>query len=437
MLLLLSNIGWSQEKFSQEMLNDAGAYSEEFEDLFDLVEIPVYMEQLGENELLLENGYATAEFANPGDWLAQGKSMRPVEVTVIFTKYPKDKVFWLTDYHWLLARRLEALFALDPRFNDPVVEFHILLQTDCDNEPEAMQLFHGIQVRYEPIPESVKKVEPTKVPSSKTQATTLREGNPAAVRKIERFTRNLPDIEDSTVYNVLDRNAWQNAVLVIDWTGSMYPYGSQAMMWHAENEAKSGVRKVVMFNDGDRKKRKKKIPGYTGGIYMENALPATKPLKLMNKVKSRGDGGDSPENDVEALYVSMLNNPNASEVILIADNKSCIRDYALLSSLDKPVRIILCGTERGINPQYLNLAWLTGGSIHTDSLDLANIRELVTKDSIVIDGTQYTLTMNNLLMPVSRSDNPYPSCDRYYRLNPRTKRKVIKQQTKRDPKCYF
>ncbi len=432
--LLLALVAQAQLKFSADMLENPGLYSQEFEDLFSLTEIPIYQPQIGENELLLENGYATAEFQNPSEWSSQGQQMEPVEVTVIFTKYPKHKEFWLTDYHWLLARRLEALFALDARFNRKDIPFNILLQTDCDIEPEAMQLFHGVLVKYRPIPRQTVNSKPS---PEETNAPEPREGNTAAIKKIERFTKRFPEMRDSTVYKALDRNRWKDAVLVIDWTGSMYGYGSQSLMWHAENEAQSGVEQVVMFNDGDRKKKKKKIPGFTGGIYMEDATPATRPLKLLNKVKNRGNGGDSPENDIEALYVAMLNNPDAREVILIADNKSCIRDYALLKSLNKPVRIILCGTDRGINPQYLNLAWHTNGSLHTDSLDIENLREKVASGDLTIDGTQYTVTINNLLTPVNRSENPYRWCDRYYQLSPRTRRKVQRQQSKRDPKCYF
>lgn len=428
--------GFTQEKFTLEMLQNPGMHSEAFEALFELVEIPVFEEKVEEDQMLLENGYASYEFQNPNEWSPQGNEMIPLEVTVIFTKYPKSKEFWLTDYHWLLARRLEALFKLDPRFNSKGIPFKILLQTDCDNEPEAMQLFHGMLVTYAPLKKPEQQETATKPVETEEQKKQVTRTSSAAEKRIERFMKKLPEFKDSTVYHVLERNPWQDAVLVIDWTGSMYGYGAQGLMWHAQHDSASGIERVVMFNDGDRKKRKKKVPGYTGGIYAESAQPPTRPLKLMNKVKNRGDGGDSPENDIEALYTAMIGSPPTSEVIMIADNRSCIRDYALIRSLQRPIRIILCGTKRGINPQYLNLAWQTGGSIHTDSLDLYNLREMAAKDSLLIMDTRYTLTVNNLLMPVDRQSNAFKWCDRYYQLSPRDQKRVRKQQKRKDPDCY-
>jgi hypothetical protein len=49
----------------------------------------------------------------------------------------------------------------------------------------------------------------------------------------------------------------------------------------------------------------------------------------------------------------------------------------LLKRIKKPVHVILCGTKRGINQQYLQLAYSTKGSIHTtnNDVDMKKLKE--------------------------------------------------------------
>ena len=42
-----------------------------------------------------------------------------------------------------------------------------------------------------------------------------------------------------------------------------------------------------------------------------------------------------------ALITAIKNTPEAKEIILVADNNSCIRDYVLLSYINRPVHVIL------------------------------------------------------------------------------------------------
>ena len=65
----------------------------------------------------------------------------------------------------------------------------------------------------------------------------------------------------------------------------------------------------------------------------------------------------------------------------------------LLTELKLPVKIILCGAEKGkeVHPDYLKMAQLTNGSIHTmaeDIMDMANKKE---GDSIEVLGVLYVL----------------------------------------------
>lgn len=136
------------------------------------------------------------------------------------------------------------------------------------------------------------------------------------------------------------------------------------------------------------------------GIYSTKANNLRRVVKRFNYIKKRGDGGSEPEeNDMEALVRSITKYHKADNVILIADNNSCIRDFRLINNIDEPIKIVLCNTEDGINPQYLNLAYRTGGSIHTESEDIyAYIMRTVAmeKKPLLINGVEYIINDDNL-----------------------------------------
>ena len=428
--LLLLSTAKAQKNFTSEILGNPNQFSVFFEETLPITEVEIYQYNKADQSVLLENGYAKYQFENNNDWPPQGVNAVPTEVTVIFTQYPKHKSFWLTDYHWLLAKRLEELFSLDSALNDTSITYSIVMQTDCVNEFEAMQLFHGIEVKYR-INEDEKVILEEEVqvtPKVKTS------GSSTQAKKIKRFMARQKYYTDSAVYSVLDRHPeWQKRVMGIDWTGSMHGYGAEAVLWQAMNTSKSGIDKIALFNDGDKKKNRKKQLGRTGGIYIENTGSISKTVKLFNKVKNKGTGGDSPENDIEAIAAMLTDAPEADRVILIADNQSCIRDFVLVNCIDKPVHIVLCGTKKGVNSQYLNVAWRTGGSIHTKEYDIENIQELVLKDSLEIEGIRFMRTIDNLLLPENRFANRFGYCDRYYKA-PRRKQTSRKRK---EPKCYF
>ena len=58
------------------------------------------------------------------------------------------------------------------------------------------------------------------------------------------------------------------------------------------------------------------------------------------------------------------------DIVMIADNWSTPRDLNLLTKINKPIKIILCGTEYGVNSIYLDVAHQTGGSVHTIEQDI-------------------------------------------------------------------
>lgn len=194
------------------------------------------------------------------------------------------------------------------------------------------------------------------------------------------------------------RKTYAKKIIVTDVTGSMLPYIEQVLLWHALNFMDNEGTKYLFFNDGDRKPTKLKKIGSAGGLYScKGTLKDFKHvINTMRKGINGGNGGDGPENDIEALLEAIRQKSKYDEVILIADNFSSIRDISLVSQLNAPIRVIVCGIEgsswgkiHGISEEYLNLARLTGGSIHTVKEDIYDLAEIKEGETIVIDDVTY------------------------------------------------
>jgi len=191
---------------------------------------------------------------------------------------------------------------------------------------------------------------------------------------VEGFMQQFPTVKP-VVSQVFDRHPeWKNKIVVNDWTGSMYGYGSQVLLWHLVHLDSSGIKTITLFNDGDNKTTERKVIGRTKGIYTEKANNAESLIELFTEVMRKGGGGDGPENDIEAILEAIEEDPEA-EIILIADNGACVRDIELAHKIGRPVRIVLCGynPEEGVNPDFVYLASITGGGIYTIEEDIENI----------------------------------------------------------------
>lgn len=194
-------------------------------------------------------------------------------------------------------------------------------------------------------------------------------------KEVENFLLKFP-AKDNVVQAVLDRHPeWKNAIVINDWTGSMYGYGAQVLLWHVTNFQKSGITSITLFNDGDNKTNFDKKIAETGGIYSESPDNVLTLEKTFNYVMLKGMGGDGPENNIEAILKAMETTPFHSEIILIADNNACIRDLELVEFITEPVKVIVCGYDPkfGINPDLVYLAKKTNGGLFTLTDDIENI----------------------------------------------------------------
>ncbi len=214
--------------------------------------------------------------------------------------------------------------------------------------------------------------------------------------KFDKFLTGEYKIKDSTIFKIFNRNPqWKKVMMVVDMTGSMFPYIGQLMVWYKKNYEGEKIKYYVLFNDGDNIPDDKKLIGLTGGIHPFEAKDFKKFKKDIEDVRKLGEGGDDPENDLEALLKSTATYRDYGDLVLVADD-SDIRDMKLLKRIRKPVHVILCGTKRGINHQYLELAYQSKGSIHTANNDL-NMKTLKEGQQFELDNDIFLFQGGNFV----------------------------------------
>jgi hypothetical protein len=209
------------------------------------------------------------------------------------------------------------------------------------------------------------------------------------------FDADIPDTTNNAVFKVMNRNPkWRKNIIVTDLTASMYPYAKQIHTWLKLFFMKDTAQQYfVFFNDGDSKRDADKKIGITGGIYICKAKTTDDLLNTMKLTIKRGEGGDSPENVVEAILAGLKKIRKPDNIILIADNWAKVRDLSLITRVKVPVRVILCGVYEGmeINTDYLNIAYKTKGSVHTIEQDISNLINQTTGKKFNINGFDYII----------------------------------------------
>ena len=222
----------------------------------------------------------------------------------------------------------------------------------------------------------------------KERKVSLEEGYKLKLKDAESYSAN----DDDVVTKVLNRNKWSEKLIVCDLTGSMDPYASQLSIWYQLNYKKEPNLQFVFFNDGDNKNDSEKKIGSTGGIYYQKSKGLDSLIHMMSFVRSRGNGGDCPENNMEALIKGVKKAQPYKELVMIVDNNAPVKDISLLNQFNKPVHIILCGSYSGeVLVDYLLIAWKTKGSVHTIEEDISKIASMSEGQTIQIGKYTYKI----------------------------------------------
>lgn len=286
-------------------------------------------------------------------------------VNLIYSAYPRQNT---NLQRYLNKMRILELAQYFPEILElPPDNWKFINQTDCHSTAEAKKLFHGFILTLEPILEAGTDF------TDDTKLADLTAG-------------------DTTIYSVMERNkGWEKMLVVTDLTGSMSPYTAQLLVWFKLNEKVNQVEHFVFFNDGDNADDLQKEIGNTGGIYDGKASNFEEIAALATRTTTNGYGGDDPENNVEALIHGLKACPDCQDIVMIADNEASPRDVELITQVNKPVKIILCGAERSINPVYLDLAYQTGGSLHTIEEDIDNLVRINEGEELTIGQEVFTI----------------------------------------------
>jgi hypothetical protein len=289
-------------------------------------------------------------------------------VDIVFSLYPKDIRKWDINYYDLLAVRIQSVLQRFPKLNRPNVQWRAVRQTSADNRTQAAALFHGVVFHVE-----LKPPDTSHLARERAEATLRRQ---QLHNRIANFSRR-PDYTETVVRDFFaESERLAGSVVVMDWTGSMHPYGTDAILQQFIAKEEESATAFVLFNDGGSAPPASKQIGKTGGIYHANPRDMEEVYRLMRKVAEDGNGIDTPENDIEALLAAEQKYPAAVHRYLIADNRSPVRDLRLMTQLKQPVDVILCNTNfdlfgkkfRLINPDYVRLTAANGGKMYADGI---------------------------------------------------------------------
>jgi hypothetical protein len=185
---------------------------------------------------------------------------------------------------------------------------------------------------------------------------------------------------------VLNRTNWSEMLVVVDVTGSMKKYAASVYKWMKMDHGPTNpIKYYVFFNDGDGKDNSLKVIGSTGGIYGVSTADMNTVFVTMQTAMRNGNGGDDPENDIEALIFGIQQCPTCLHVIHIADNSATPRDMSLISKVTKPVRVIPCGLNGSkVNANLTSIAYNTSGSVHTLTEDIMTFSKTIKPDTTML-----------------------------------------------------
>ncbi len=129
-----------------------------------------------------------------------------------------------------------------------------------------------------------------------------------------------------------------------------------------------------LFNGFQHKENKSQNDHHRRGIYQVTKNDVEGFCNTIDKIVNFSCSGNRLENVVEALIIGAEDKSPEDELLFIADNYSDVSDLDKLSELNTPVRVLLTASSHGINEQYLEIAYKTGGSVHTKDVDISQTK---------------------------------------------------------------
>ncbi len=195
-----------------------------------------------------------------------------------------------------------------------------------------------------------------------------------------------------------NRSQWKNKRIIANIDCSMYQYIDELMVWNFTDEAEQENNSYWLFNGFNYKD-----PETTGhsrrGIFHvpENNVEGF--FTTIDKIVNFSCRGSRLENVVEALILGAKGKNADEDLLFIADNYSDVSDLDKLPQLKVPVHVLLTDSKYGVNENYLEIAYRTGGSIHTQQEDISaeRLKALRDGDRLEIGKHQYRFMMGRFL----------------------------------------
>lgn len=321
------------------------------------------------------NGFSNLKLKmQPGDYVIQNleeltklANQTIIGVDLVYSDYPVG-----ADFTELNRKRVIELFMQFPEaFADPMIQWQLVKQTGVERTGGIQNYFHGITIYYRPMPSYA---------SENQTITNIVNGKTAPA--------------DSTLLKVFARTkTWKDMLVVCDVTGSMSPYTAQLLLWMKSNQKLKTFKQIVFFNDNEEKSNNQLAGLDEDGIW---TIETGNSDKVIDKAYEAMQEGEHFENNLEAICYAVKKYPeNKQNVVMIADNWETPCDMKLLDFLKKEkvvVHIVVCGVTDRLNTSYLDIAYATGGSVHTMEEDLVDIAKTGEGKTIKVGELKFKMT---------------------------------------------
>ncbi len=207
-------------------------------------------------------------------------------------------------------------------------------------------------------------------------------------KTVEEYKEAQKTMRESGIYVSLEHlDSTKHFALVMDVTGSMGSSIAAMLSWIKENNASIPFSSFTFFNDGDNNDTSAKPIGKAGGIYSTRSIHEVN--QVVETAMRKGSGGpELSENDMEAVLKAIEIDPTATDILLIGDNYSDVRDIRLLDNVSKPVHVLLCAAPSKIRTEYLDIAKQTGGKFYLNG-EIIDLSKVLDGETVVLQGFNY------------------------------------------------
>ncbi|MDP4266078.1 MAG: hypothetical protein Q8880_01420 [Bacteroidota bacterium] len=214
-------------------------------------------------------------------------------------------------------------------------------------------------------------------------------------------------VYDSVALRVfVNHPEWKKSHVVINLSPDMYGNSGMVILWNSVFPENEVVENISFYN------MEKKQKGYSkGGVQDIINVPGSDSMtisRILKKYCKNNQEVNTTQNTVEVLLRTMSKAKDCNDIVLITDD-SYISDMHMVDNVSKPVHVIMCRTKNSskVNPQLLDLAYRTKGSLHVGDYDLTGLEKIDYKQKVEIGDELFELSLDGNFKPFKLND-PLP-----------------------------